>query len=194
MSAGSLDLAEGNALAKLQPTKVNNLSMMDKKLNLLNEKMDRLLHFQEDLTGKLQRINKGIEDVEKGISKLTVARAAPDETDAMRKGLKVSDSAHQTDTQGICSEVVKLVKAAQLDASKHKERLAKVEKRVDTLDKAITFVGEVLRNSKVVDFILKGIVPWKKGSLLEILVEVGFVLLFFNVFFLWRSRALGTPA
>ncbi|NWH24454.1 MYLK3 kinase, partial [Grus americana] len=144
---------------------------MDKKLNLLNEKMDKLLHFQEDLTGKLQRVNKGIDDVEKGINKLTVSRAAPDETDAMKKGLKVSDSTHQADIQSICSEVLKLMKAAQLDASKHKERLAKIEKRVDTLDKVITFVGEVLKNSKVVDFILKGIVPWKKGSLLEILVE-----------------------
>ncbi|NXS45931.1 MYLK3 kinase, partial [Balaeniceps rex] len=144
---------------------------MDKKLNLLNEKMDKLLHFQEDLTGKLQRVNKGIDDVEKGINKLTASRAAPDEADAMKKGLKVSDSAHQTDIQSVCSEVLKLMKAAQLDASKHKESLAKIEKRVDTLDKVITFVGEVLKNSKVVDFILKGIVPWKKGSLLEILVE-----------------------
>ncbi|NWI23508.1 MYLK3 kinase, partial [Sula dactylatra] len=144
---------------------------MDKKLNLLNEKMDKLLHFQEDLTGKLQQVNKGIDDVEKGINKVTVSRAAPDETVEMKKGLKVSDSTHQTDIQSICSEVLKLMKAAQLDASKHKERLAKIEKRIDTLDKVITFVGEVLKNSKVVDFILKGIVPWKKGSLLEILVE-----------------------
>ncbi|NXC71954.1 MYLK3 kinase, partial [Anhinga anhinga] len=144
---------------------------MDKKLNLLNEKMDKLLHFQEDLTGKLQRVNKGIDDVEKGINKLTVSRAPPDETDAMKKGLKVPDSTYQTDIQSICSEVLKLMKAAQLDASKHKERLAKIEKRVDTLDKVTTFVGEVLKNSKVVDFILKGIVPWKKGSLLEILAE-----------------------
>ncbi|NWU54663.1 MYLK3 kinase, partial [Dromas ardeola] len=144
---------------------------MDKKLHLLNEKMDKLLHFQEDLTGKLQRVNKGIDDVEKGINKLTVSRAAPDETDAMKKGLKVSDGTQQTDIQSICSEVLKLMKAAQLDASKHKERLAKIEKRVDTLDKVITFVGEVLKNSKVVDFILKGVVPWKKGSLLEVLVE-----------------------
>ncbi|XP_008936550.1 PREDICTED: myosin light chain kinase 3 [Merops nubicus] len=171
MSAGSLDLAEGNALTKLQPTKVNSFSMMDKKLNLLNEKMDKILHFQEDLTGKLQRINKGIDDVEKGINKLTVSPAAPDETDAMKKGLKVSDNTHQTDIQSICSEVLKLMKAAQLDSLKHKERLAKIEKRVETLDKVMTLVEEVLKNSKVVDFILKGIVPWKKGSLLEILVE-----------------------
>ncbi|XP_069724866.1 myosin light chain kinase 3 isoform X2 [Phaenicophaeus curvirostris] len=171
MFAGGLDLAEGNALAKLQPTKANTLSMMDKKLSLLNEKMDKLLHFQEDLTGKLQRVNKGTDDVEKGITKLTVSQAASDETDAMKKGLKVSDGAHQADVLSICSEVLKLIKAAQVDASKHREKLAKIERRVDTLDKVITFVGEVLKNSKVVDFILKGIVPWKKGSLLEVLDE-----------------------
>ncbi|NXH38788.1 MYLK3 kinase, partial [Dicaeum eximium] len=144
---------------------------VDKKLYLLNEKMDRLLHFQEDLTGKLQRVDRGIADAESGTEKLPVARAAPGDTGAVQKGLKVPDSAAQADLQSMCSEVLSLMKAAQLDASKHKERLAKIEKRVDTLDKVITFVGEVLKNSKVVDFILKGIVPWKKGSLLEIPVE-----------------------
>ncbi|NWT98183.1 MYLK3 kinase, partial [Urocynchramus pylzowi] len=144
---------------------------VDKKLYLLNEKVDKLLHFQEDLTGKLQRVDRGIADVENGINKLTVSRAAPDGTGAVQKGLKEPDSAAQADVQSMCSEVLNLMKAAQLDASKHKERLAKIEKRVDTLDKVITFVGEVLKNSKVVDFILKGIVPWKKGSLLEIPLE-----------------------
>ncbi|XP_015729449.1 myosin light chain kinase 3 isoform X2 [Coturnix japonica] len=170
MSAGSLDVAEGNALTKLQPMKVNNFSIMDKKLNLLNEKMDKLLCFQEDLTGKLQGV-KAVEDIEKGINKLTVSREALDETGEMEKGLKVSDNPHQTDTQSICSEVLKLMKIAQLDALKHKERLAKIEGRIETLDKVITLMGEVLKNSKVVDFILKGVVPWKKGSLLESFVE-----------------------
>ncbi|XP_068058726.1 myosin light chain kinase 3 isoform X2 [Anomalospiza imberbis] len=171
MSAGSLDLAEGNALTKFQPAKVNSLCTVDKKLYLLNEKVDKLLHFQEDLTGKLQRVDRSIAGVENGINKLTVSRATPDDTDALQKGLKEPDSAAQADVQSMCSEVLNLMRAAQLDASKHKERLAKIEKRVDTLDKVITFVGEVLKNSKVVDFILKGIVPWKKGSLLEIPVE-----------------------
>ncbi|NXD39149.1 MYLK3 kinase, partial [Copsychus sechellarum] len=145
---------------------------VDKKLYLLNEKMDKLLHFQEELTGKLQRVDRGIADVGNGTKQLSAAPAAPGDTaGAGHKGLQVPDSAAQADVQSICSEVLNLMKAAQLDASKHKERLAKIEKRVDTLDKVITFVGEVLKNSKVVDFILKGIVPWKKGSLLEIPVE-----------------------
>ncbi|NWH86481.1 MYLK3 kinase, partial [Aegithalos caudatus] len=144
---------------------------VDKKLYLLNEKVDKLLHFQEDLTGKLQRVDRGIADVGNGINRLTVSRAAPGDTEATQKGLELPDSAAQADVQSMCSEVLNLMKAAQLDASKHKERLARIEKRVDTLDKVITFVGEVLKNSKVVDFILKGIVPWKKGSLLEIPIE-----------------------
>ncbi|XP_074407258.1 myosin light chain kinase 3 isoform X2 [Zonotrichia albicollis] len=171
MSVGSLDLAQGHALTKFQPPKVNSLSTVDKKLYLLNEKMDRLLHFQEDLTGKLQQVDRGIAAVGNGINKLTVSQAAPGGTAAMQEGPKEPDSAAQADVQSMCSEVLNLMKAAQLDASKHKERLAKIEKRVDTLDKVITFVGEVLKNSKVVDFILKGIVPWKKGSLLEIPLE-----------------------
>ncbi|NXH63558.1 MYLK3 kinase, partial [Rhabdornis inornatus] len=141
---------------------------VDKKLYLLNEKMDKLLHFQEDLTGRLQRVDRGVAAVGNGIEQLSVARAAPGDTGAEQKGLEAPDCA---DIHSICSEVLSLLKAAHLDASKHKERLAKIEKRVDTLDKVITFVGEVLKNSKVVDFILKGIVPWKKGSLLEIPVE-----------------------
>ncbi|XP_064579486.1 myosin light chain kinase 3 isoform X1 [Zonotrichia leucophrys gambelii] len=171
MSVGSLDLAQGHALTKFQPPKVNSLSTVDKKLYLLNEKMDRLLHFQEDLTGKLQQVDRGIAAVGNGINKLTVSQAAPGGTAAVQEGPKEPDSAAQADVQSMCSEVLNLMKAAQLDASKHKERLAKIEKRVDTLDKVITFVGEVLKNSKVVDFILKGIVPWKKGSLLEIPLE-----------------------
>ncbi|XP_016156682.1 PREDICTED: myosin light chain kinase 3 [Ficedula albicollis] len=172
MSVGSLDLAEGNALTKFQPTKANSLSTVDKKLYLLNEKMDKLLHFQEELTGKLQRVDRGIGDVGNGSKQLSAAPASPDDAaGAGHKGLQVPDCAAQADIQSICSEVLNLMKAAQLDASSHKERLAKIEKRVDTLDKVITFVGEVLKNSKVVDYILKGIVPWKKGSLLEIPVE-----------------------
>uniref|UniRef100_A0A8C5JAJ9 Myosin light chain kinase 3 n=1 Tax=Junco hyemalis TaxID=40217 RepID=A0A8C5JAJ9_JUNHY len=171
MSVGSLDLAQGHALTKFQPPKVNSLSTVDKKLYLLNEKMDRLLHFQEDLTGKLQQVDRSVAAVGNGINKLTVSQAAPGGTAAVQEGPKEPDSAAQADVQSMCSEVLNLMKAAQLDASKHKERLAKIEKRVDTLDKVITFVGEVLKNSKVVDFILKGIVPWKKGSLLEIPLE-----------------------
>ncbi|CAM2101010.1 unnamed protein product [Caretta caretta] len=161
----------GNAVARLQPARGNHLSTMDKKLNLLSEKVDKLLSSQEDLNGKLQKVNRGIDDLGKNIDKLTASQASAAETDAAKKGLKPGDSVRPFETENACSEMLKLMRATQQDALKHRERLEKIEKMVDTVDKVITFVGETFKNSKVVDFILRGIVPWKKGSLVEILME-----------------------
>ncbi|XP_073164568.1 myosin light chain kinase 3 [Lepidochelys kempii] len=161
----------GNAVARLQPARGNHLSTMDKKLNLLSEKVDKLLSSQEDLNGKLQKVNRGIDDLGKNIDKLTASQASAAETDAAKRGLKPGDSVRPFETENACSEMLKLMRATQQDALKHRERLEKIEKMVDTVDKVITFVGETFKNSKVVDFILRGIVPWKKGSLVEILME-----------------------
>ncbi|XP_077687325.1 myosin light chain kinase 3 [Eretmochelys imbricata] len=161
----------GNAVARLQPARGNHLSTMDKKLNLLSEKVDKLLSSQEDLNGKLQKVNRGIDDLGKNIDKLTASQASAAETDAAKRGLKPGDSVRPFETENACSEMLKLMRATQQDALKHRERLEKIEKMVDTVDKVLTFVGETFKNSKVVDFILRGIVPWKKGSLVEILME-----------------------
>ncbi|CAM5093320.1 unnamed protein product, partial [Natator depressus] len=173
MSEGNMEHGKGpgNAVARLQPARGNHLSTMDKKLNLLSEKVDKLLSSQEDLNGKLQKVNRGIDDLGKNIDKLTASQASAAETDAAKRGLKPGDSVCPFETENACSEMLKLMRATQQDALKHRERLEKIEKMVDTVDKVITFVGETFKNSKVVDFILRGIVPWKKGSLVEILME-----------------------
>uniref|UniRef100_K7G5B5 Myosin light chain kinase 3 n=1 Tax=Pelodiscus sinensis TaxID=13735 RepID=K7G5B5_PELSI len=147
------------------------LSTLDKKLNLLNEKVDKLLSFQEGLNGTLQKVNRGIDDIGKNIDKLTASQATAAQTETTKRGLKPGDNIHPSETQSVCSEMLKLMRAAQQDALKHRERLEEIEKMFDTVDKVIAFVGETFKNSQVVDFILRGIVPWKKGSLVEILVE-----------------------
>ena len=47
-----------------------------------------------------------------------------------------------------------------------------MEKMVDSVDKVVKYLGETFKNSKVVDFILKGHVPSRKGSAAEIPEEV----------------------
>ena len=50
------------------------LTTMDKKLNLLNEKVDKLLHFQEDVTEKLQCVYRGMGHLEQGLHRLEASR------------------------------------------------------------------------------------------------------------------------
>ncbi|XP_019361197.1 PREDICTED: myosin light chain kinase 3-like [Gavialis gangeticus] len=150
-------------MSRLQSARGNNISLMDKKLNLLTEKVDKLLNFQEDVKGELQKVNQSMDDIEKGVNKLIVPQAPADKTGTAKRGLKSEDSVHQTHIRSVRSEMLMLLKATQQDASKHRERLEKIENKVDTVDKVIALMGETLKNSKVVDFILKGIVPGRKG-------------------------------
>ncbi|XP_054856716.1 myosin light chain kinase 3 isoform X2 [Eublepharis macularius] len=144
---------------------------MDKKLNLLNEKVDKLLYIQEDVTGKLQKVDRGIDDLGKGLHKLTASGTPADQIGGAKRGLKFEDGAHSMDPQNMYSEVLNLMKVVHQDDTKYRERLEKMERMVDSVDKVVKFLAEMLKNSRVIDFILKGGVPWKKGSLVEILEE-----------------------
>nr|KAF6407510.1 myosin light chain kinase 3 [Molossus molossus] len=51
------------------------LTTMDRKLNALSEKVDKLLHFQEDVSEQLQSVCQGMDHLEQGLHRLEAARA-----------------------------------------------------------------------------------------------------------------------
>uniref|UniRef100_A0A8D0BMC4 Myosin light chain kinase 3 n=1 Tax=Salvator merianae TaxID=96440 RepID=A0A8D0BMC4_SALMN len=162
---------EGSFINRLRVVKGNSLSTMDKNLNLLNEKVDKLLHFQEDLTGKLQKVNEGIDDLGRGLHKLTILQIPADQVAGVKNVLQSENSVDQLDPQIPCAEILTFLKATNQDDSKYRERLDKLERMVDSVEKVVKCLGEMFKNSKVVDFILKGGAPWWKGSPIEILEE-----------------------
>lgn len=140
------------------------LTTMDKKLNMLNEKVDKLLHFQEDVTEKLQCVYRGMGHLEQGLHRLEASRGL---------GLAGADRPPPSDAQAGWPEVLELVRAGRQDAAQQGARLEALFRMVMAVDKAIALVGTVLQNSKVVDFIMQGSVPWRKGSLADVPEEVG---------------------
>ncbi|OCT84622.1 hypothetical protein XELAEV_18022775mg [Xenopus laevis] len=131
---------------------------MDKKLNLLNEKMDKLLHFQEDVMGKLENVHHNMDMLEKGMDVLVALRGPSQQI--LHENVEISQSPGHSS----CSELIRLLKSIHEDSVIHREKLDSLERMVSTMDKVVAFVGSTLRNSKIVDFILKGTVPWKKES------------------------------
>uniref|UniRef100_A0A8D1MID4 Protein kinase domain-containing protein n=1 Tax=Sus scrofa TaxID=9823 RepID=A0A8D1MID4_PIG len=134
------------------------LTTMDKKLNMLNEKVDKLLHFQEDVTEKLQCVYQGMGHLEQGLHRLEASRVL---------GPAGAECAPTADTQAGWPEVLELVRAGRQEAAQHGARLEALFRMVVAVDKAIALVGAVFQNSKVVDFIMQGTVPWRKGSLAD---------------------------
>ncbi|XP_047693175.1 myosin light chain kinase 3 isoform X1 [Prionailurus viverrinus] len=131
---------------------------MDKKLNVLNEKVDKLLHFQEDVTEKLQCVYQGMGHLEQGLHRLEASHIL---------GPSGADHTPPADAQAGWPEVLELVRNVRQDAAQHGARLEALFRMVVAVDKAIALVGAVFQNSKVMDFIMQGSVPWRKGSLAD---------------------------
>jgi hypothetical protein len=137
---------------------------MDKKLNVLTEKVDRLLHFQEDVTEKLQCVCQGMDHLEQDLHRLEASREL---------SLAGSGSTPPTTAQAAWPEVLELVRAVRQEGAQHGARLEALFKMVVAVDRAITLVGSTFQNSKVADFIMQGTVPGRKGSLADGPEEVG---------------------
>ncbi|XP_067905468.1 myosin light chain kinase 3 isoform X2 [Heterodontus francisci] len=153
-----------------QSSVANNLSTMDSKLNLLNEKVDRIVNFQGQVLKKLEDMSQGMGDLEKNIAILKTLKDTDEVVDEKKSDVKClqnTDCLSHPETKPLFMELFKLVTSVHQDAAKQKEKLDGIEKKVSTMDKTVHFVGETFKNSHIVQFILKGIVPWKKGSLIE---------------------------
>ncbi|XP_008700890.2 myosin light chain kinase 3 [Ursus maritimus] len=134
------------------------LTTMDKKLNVLNEKIDKLLHFQEDVTEKLQCVYQGMGHLEQGLHRLEASQTL---------GPGGADHTLPAASQAGWPEVLELARAVRQDTAQQGTRLEALFRMVVAVDKAIALVGAVFQNSKVVDFIMQGSVPWRKGSLAD---------------------------
>ncbi|KAM5125349.1 myosin light chain kinase 3-like [Mantella aurantiaca] len=151
MYESKFDHGPGKSPAKSPGSANNN---MDSKLNLLNEKMDKLLHFQEDVMGKLETVSHGMDLLEKGMDKLSASHGP--------NGQNSKENVERAAGQSGFSEFIRLLKILQEESIIHQEKLDGLQKMMSTMDKMVAFVGNTLKNSKIVDFILKGTVPWKK--------------------------------
>lgn len=146
------------------------LSSLDRKLSALDEKVDTLLHVQEDVAEKLQGVCRGLDHLEQGLHRLEASRG-PGPTPP---GDPAPPGAAQPQPQEAgWPEVLDLVRAVRRDAAQHGARLESLFRVVAAVDRAIALVGAVFQNSTVVDFILQGSVPWRRGRLAPGPAEVG---------------------
>ncbi|XP_053557861.1 myosin light chain kinase 3 isoform X1 [Bombina bombina] len=138
---------------------------LDKKLNLLNEKVDKLLHFQEDVLGKLETVNHGMDMLEREIDKFASFH------DTYHGSFLEKDFSQQAHGHGNGSEIIRLLKTVHDDSLIHQKKLDSLEKMVSTIDKVVAFMGSTFKHSKVVEFILKGVVPWRKETTVELCIK-----------------------
>uniref|UniRef100_A0A8C8UNU0 Myosin light chain kinase 3 n=1 Tax=Peromyscus maniculatus bairdii TaxID=230844 RepID=A0A8C8UNU0_PERMB len=146
------------------------LTTVDKKLNALSEKVDRLLHFQEDVTEKLQCVCQGMDHLEQGLHRLEASREF---------GLAGPDSPPQATAQAAWPEVLELNKEqAEVTGVKSKHVLSPRGEQADPPRKLWEEsqedapVGRVERLPLIINTSLKGADCTPAGASLRQGVEV----------------------
>ncbi|KAK1161952.1 myosin light chain kinase 3-like isoform X1 [Acipenser oxyrinchus oxyrinchus] len=160
---GTLDRAGGTRTDSPVKKPSTSLSAMDNKVNLLDAKVEKISKSQGEVLKKLEAVYQGIENLENGIAKLKPAKEPPGTGEHLKKG----EPSLYNEIKALCTESVNLLKSLQQETNKQREKIDRIERSVSTADKVITFVGEIFKSSKIVAYILKDTVPWRKGSLLE---------------------------
>uniref|UniRef100_A0A8C8H9I8 Protein kinase domain-containing protein n=1 Tax=Oncorhynchus tshawytscha TaxID=74940 RepID=A0A8C8H9I8_ONCTS len=168
---GKLDNAGAPSGAMKKPTNslLNSLGGMEVKLNQLEVKVEQIACSQTEVLRRLDMVCQGMGKLEKDLDQLRKDRD-PQAGDRGSRG-GGGDPALFSEVRVMCGETVALLKNLQQEGKWQREKIEGIESSVSAVDKLWGYVGEVFRSSKIVEFILKGIVPWRKQGLLYIQEE-----------------------
>uniref|UniRef100_A0A8C7V412 Myosin light chain kinase 3 n=1 Tax=Oncorhynchus mykiss TaxID=8022 RepID=A0A8C7V412_ONCMY len=163
---GKLDNAGAPSGAMKKPTNslLNSLGGMEVKLNQLEVKVEQIACSQTEVLRRLDMVCQGMGTLEKDLAQLR-----KDRDRGSRGGGR--DPSLFSEVKVLCGETVALLKNLQQEGKWQREKIEGIESSVSAMDKLWGYVGEVFRSSKIVEFILKGIVPWRKQGLMYIQEE-----------------------
>ncbi|XP_035591995.1 myosin light chain kinase 3-like isoform X1 [Oncorhynchus keta] len=163
---GKLDNAGAPSGAMKKPTNslLNSLGGMEVKLNQLEVKVEKIACSQTEVLRRLDMVCQGMGTLEKDLAQLRKDR----DRDSRGGG---GDPSLFSEVKVLCGETVTLLKNLQQEGKWQREKIEGIESSVSAMDKLWGYVGEVFRSSKIVEFILKGIVPWRKQGLMYIQAE-----------------------
>uniref|UniRef100_A0A8C1Q8W0 Myosin light chain kinase 3 n=1 Tax=Cyprinus carpio TaxID=7962 RepID=A0A8C1Q8W0_CYPCA len=154
---------------KTSPTLIGSLSNVEVKLNSLEGKVEQIEHAQTEVLHKLSSLCQGMEALERSLMQ---HKQGAQEANLIKNGQQESNKLPLlTEVRSLCGETVDLLHNLKHENQQQREKIECMETSLFTLEKVLGYVGNAFRNSKIVEFILNGVVPWRKQGLLDTVEE-----------------------
>ncbi|KAK3528268.1 hypothetical protein QTP86_028684, partial [Hemibagrus guttatus] len=153
---------------KTNSTLQGSLGHIEEKINLLEGRVEQITNTQSLMLQKLEAVCKGMGVLENNFVQLRQDNAVGQSS--VKVPLRergVNDSAVIAEVRSLCGETVALLMSLKQEGQLQRKKIEGIEGSVSTLGKVLGYVGEAFRSSKIVEFILSGVVPWRKQGLLE---------------------------
>lgn len=154
---------------KSSPTLIGSLNNVEVKLNNLEGKVEQIESTQTEVLHKLSLLCQGMEALERS---LTQHKQGAQELNMIKNGQRESNKLPLlTEVRSLCGETVDLLHNLKHESQQQRKKIECMESSLSTLGKVIGYVGDAFRNSKIVEFILNGVVPWRRQGLLDTIEE-----------------------
>uniref|UniRef100_A0A8C7WZQ8 Myosin light chain kinase family, member 4a n=1 Tax=Oryzias sinensis TaxID=183150 RepID=A0A8C7WZQ8_9TELE len=132
--------------------------LMQNHIESLSSKMDRLMNIQEKVLNRLDGMSHDIDDIEQDMESLKVDKEeihlSPKVMNQTQIGREVKE---------ICKEMSTIISVVNQRSEQQSQKLEGMEKLVLSMQQVISFIGETVKRSKVMEMMFKGPAA-RKGS------------------------------
>lgn len=133
--------------------------IIQNRIETLSSKMDKLINIQEKVLSRLDGMSHDIDDIEKDMENLKVDK------EEIHLPPRVMN---QTQVMGrevgqICQEMSSIMSVVNQRSEQQAQKLEGMEKLVLSMQQMISFIGETVKHSKIMELMLKGPTT-QKGS------------------------------
>ncbi|XP_041101209.1 myosin light chain kinase 2, skeletal/cardiac muscle-like [Polyodon spathula] len=130
---------------------VDSFNLMDIKIDSLSSKIDKLITTQEKFLHKLDSMSEDIVKIENDVEILKV-----DKEETIQATSKPQEVETSKGIKEICVEMMNMLSTVNHRTQQEATRLDGMEKIVIGIQQVISFIGETVKNSRILEFILKG--------------------------------------
>ncbi|MGH0116146.1 UNVERIFIED_CONTAM: hypothetical protein FKN15_074787 [Acipenser sinensis] len=130
---------------------VDSSNLMDIKIDSLSRKVDKLITIQEKVLHKLDSMSEDIIEIENDVEILKV-----DKEETIQASSKPQEVETSKEIKEICVEMTNMLATVNRRTEQEARRLDGMEKIVLGIQQVISFIGETVKNSRILELILKG--------------------------------------
>ncbi|XP_067308305.1 myosin light chain kinase 2, skeletal/cardiac muscle isoform X2 [Pseudorasbora parva] len=125
------------------------IDLLQVRIESLSNKMDRLISIQEKVLSRLDGMSQDIDGIEKDVETLKVEKEEIHVPSVIRTG-------PANEMKEMCQEMNSIMLAVNQRSEQQTQKLEGMERLVMSIQQVVSFIGETVKTSKIMDIMFKG--------------------------------------
>ncbi|CAL8316274.1 unnamed protein product [Gadus morhua 'NCC'] len=129
----------------------NGMDIIQSRIELLSTKMDRLIHIQEKVLSRLDGMSQDIDGIERDVENMKV-----DHEEIHVPPPKTVKAGPTGEVREMCQEMSSIMTVVNQRSEQQAQKLEGMEKLVLGIQQVISFIGETVKGSQIMERMFKG--------------------------------------